>query len=165
MVVDRDVLRFRPARESAAATRAAFAELAEEILRLAAGVEVLHSGGSSLPDALTSGDLDVHVRVRAEDFVAVREVFARRFEPYRREMWTDGFAAFVVPEASVPAGVALTVLGGAHDRRFLVAWEALARDPQLLQAYNALKLKYDGTADVDAYEREKADFFTALASQ
>jgi hypothetical protein len=78
-------------------------------------------------------------------------------------MWTGEFATFVAPHAPVATGVALTAVGGEHDRRFLVGWERLKREPLLLEQYNALKLEYEGAPDADSYETAKSAFFSVLA--
>jgi hypothetical protein len=70
------------------------------------------------------------------------------------EMWT----------AEIATGIALTSLGGEHDRRFVVGWERLKREPLLLEAYNALKREYEGAPDADSYQSAKSAFFSALAS-
>ena len=80
------------------------------------------------------------------------------------EMWTAEFATFVEPNAPIATGIALTSLGGEHDRRFVVGWERLKREPLLLEAYNALKREYEGAPDADSYQSAKSAFFSALAS-
>jgi GrpB-like predicted nucleotidyltransferase (UPF0157 family) len=125
--------------------------------------EVLHTGGTSVPGALTRGDLDIHVRVAAADFAPACQRLSRAYASYRQEMWTDEFATFVRPNAEVETGVALTAVGGEHDRRFLSAWSKLRRDPQLLAAYNELKEACDGAASEDLYQAAKSAFFDRLA--
>ena len=74
--------------------------------------EVIHTGGTSLPDALTRGDLDIHVRVPPEDFPFARDTLAAAYPTdHPPAMWTSGFATFVVADASVPTGIALTCSG------------------------------------------------------
>ena len=58
--------------------------------------------------------------------------------------------------------MALTAVGGEHDRRFLIAWRRLRSDPQLLAEYNALKEAHDGAADDDSYRAAKCAFFDRL---
>lgn len=123
---------------------------------------MLHTGATSVPAALTRGDLDIHVRVSAAEFSGARDALARVYACYRTAMWTPDFAAFVDPEASIPTGVALTAQGGEHDHRFVLAWERLRREPQLVEEYNALKLRYERSRDVGSYEAAKSCFFTAL---
>ena len=124
--------------------------------------EVRHTGGSSLPGALTLGDLDLHVRVRPERFAAAVEALLTLYEVFRRDHWTDAFATFTDPRATdPPIGVALTAVGTEHDLRFVRAWERLGADPALLDEYNALKRRY--VRDPARYEAEKSAFFTRLS--
>jgi GrpB-like predicted nucleotidyltransferase (UPF0157 family) len=156
-------LSFRPARTLGARIEKAFEDEQEKIQRLLPRAEVLHTGGTSVPDALTRGDLDIHVRVLADDFCAARDAFVSVYVTYHPEMWTGEFAAFVAPHALVATGVALTAVGGEHDRRFLVGWQRLKREPLLLEEYNALKLEYERTPDAHSYEAAKSAFFSVLA--
>ncbi len=123
------------------------------------------TGGTSLSEALTKGDLDIHVRVPAEDFASARDALAQIYERYCLEMWTPGFATFVMPNAPIPTGVAPTAIGSGHDRRFVAAWERLAREPRLLCEYNTLKRKHEGTANYEGYRAEKSAFFTRITKE
>jgi hypothetical protein len=110
------------------------------------------------------GDVDVHVRVARTAFAAASKALMERWEPYRRDMWTDGFATFVLSEpATLPVGIALTARGSEHDVRFRAAWKRLARSRVLLREYNEMKLRHQGSLDEDAYRAEKAAFFANLA--
>jgi predicted ATPase/class 3 adenylate cyclase len=59
------------------------------LLALLPAAEVLHTGGTSIPQALTRGDLDVHVRVAAADFVCARDKLSGAYASYGPETWTD----------------------------------------------------------------------------
>jgi GrpB-like predicted nucleotidyltransferase (UPF0157 family) len=155
-------LGFRPARSLRGRIEKAFQEEQKKIQRLLPRAEVLHTGGTSVPDALTRGDLDIHVRVLADDFCEARDAFVSVYVTYRPEMWTGEFATFAAPNGPVATGVALTAVGGVHDRRFLVGWQRVKREPVLLEEYNALKLEYEGAPDADSYEAAKSAFFSAL---
>jgi GrpB-like predicted nucleotidyltransferase (UPF0157 family) len=157
-------LSFRPTRTLGGHIGKVFHDEQAKIQRLVPRAEVLHTGGTSVPDALTRGDLDIHVRVVADDFCDACEALVSVYVRYRPEMWTAEFATFVEPNAPVATGIALTAVGGEHDRRFVVGWERLKREPLLLGEYNALKLEYEGAPDADAYESAKSAFFSALVS-
>jgi GrpB-like predicted nucleotidyltransferase (UPF0157 family) len=158
------VIGLQPARELRELVAAVVADRAAEIAGLLPEAEVVHTGGTSLDDALTRGDVDFHVRVPADDFPEAAAALERRYEPYRPEMWTDAFAAFLVPEERrLPTGMALTAVGGEHDRRFTSGWERLHRDPDLLAEYNDLKRRFEGTNDEDGYRTAKSAFFSRLA--
>ena len=70
-------LRFRPA-ATLDRIEPAFEAEREKIRRLAPRAEVLHTGGTAVPEALTRGDLDIHVRVPGGDFPAVRDALHPR---------------------------------------------------------------------------------------
>ncbi len=158
-------LEFAPAHASRAPVEAAFAAERQRIVEHVPGADVRHSGGTSLGDALTRGDVDIHVRVEPERFEEARDALERLYARHREEIWQDGFATFVgEPSAGVAVGVALTATGSAHDRRFVRAWELLEADPALLRQYNALKLRHR-RGDAAVYEAEKAAFFTQLVER
>jgi len=61
----------------------AFEAEREKIRRLAPRAEILHTGGTAVPEALTRGDLDIHVRVPGGDFPAVRDALGLVYAAYR----------------------------------------------------------------------------------
>jgi GrpB-like predicted nucleotidyltransferase (UPF0157 family) len=71
-------------------------------------------------------------------------------------------ATFIRADSEVDTGVALTAVGGEHDRPFLVAWRKLRSDPQLLTEYNALKEAHDRATDEGLYRAAKCAFFDRL---
>lgn len=138
----------------------AHAELALMRDRLsAAGVPGALSltGGSSLEGLWTKGDVDLHLRVSAEQFEAAGTRLRRLLVPARREIWTTSFAAFERP-GEPPLGIALTVIGCEHDRRFVRSWQRMAADPVARQRYNALKLLRGNV------EAAKSAFFDELST-
>jgi len=90
-------LTFRPAR-TFAEIGGAFEREREELRRLLPAAEVLHTGATSVPDALTRGDLDIHVRVAADAFAEACDALRRSYVAYRPAMWSTGFAAFVAAD-------------------------------------------------------------------
>jgi GrpB-like predicted nucleotidyltransferase (UPF0157 family) len=88
---------------------------------------------------------------------------AQAYASHCPDMWTVGFATFVAEDTAIPTGVALTAIGDEHDQRFVVAWDRLRRDPQLLAQYNTLKLTHEHAPAATSYEAEKSAFFSALA--
>jgi GrpB-like predicted nucleotidyltransferase (UPF0157 family) len=140
----------------------AFERERARLVALLPTAEVLHTGGTSIPRALTRGDLDIHVRVAPADFASARGKLSGAYASYSRETWTDEFATFVRADAELDTGVALTAVGGEHDLRFLTAWRRLRSDPQLLAEYNALKEAHDGGSDDRLYRAAKCAFFDRL---
>ncbi|TDN90809.1 GrpB family protein [Microbacterium sp. BK668] len=112
-------------------------------------------GGSSLPGLVTKGDIDLHLRVRPADFEAATRRLPPRYRPVHLEIWTEAFATFE-RDGAPPIGVALTVLGSEHDRRFVRSWQRMAVDAAARAAYNAVKRAGGDVEDA------KSRFFDAL---
>jgi hypothetical protein len=140
----------------------AHAILARERRRLADVVdgELLLTGASSLPGALTGGDVDLHLRVDPSAFGPTVSALRGFYEVVHPEIWTDTLASFGVLGEDV--GIVVTPVGSVHDRRFTGAWRRLATEPDLLQQYNAMKRAHDGGNEAD-YLAAKRAFFDALS--
>ncbi|MGW4948031.1 hypothetical protein ACWEOZ_41305 [Actinoplanes sp. NPDC004185] len=137
--------------------------LAHERSRLADRLgehELVLVGGSSVPAALTKGDVDLHLRVPPAGFgpavAGLREIYA----VVHPEIWQESLATFEVPGAPLPTGVAVTPVGSEHDTRFRRGWQLLAADPALVEAYNAMKLRHRDRPG--EYEQRKSAFFDML---
>ncbi len=139
--------------------------LEEERERLRAIVpdgELSLTGGSSLPDALTFGDVDLHLRVAAEAFDAASGALSAVYAVVHPEIWESDLATFEIAVAEPPTGIALTAIDGEHDRLFRRSWQLLAADPQLLDAYNEMKRRHVDV-DPEAYRAAKSSFFSGLS--
>ena len=126
---------------------------------LTAGDLVL-TGGSSVPGALTVGDIDLHLRVDPAEFAASVALLREVYHPVHLEIWSESLATFAIPGEHV--GIAVTPIGSEHDRRFSEAWRRLRTDSTLLEAYNRMKRDHAHDADAE-YLAAKADFFNWLA--
>ncbi len=115
------------------------------------------TGGSSVAGLLTKGDIDLHLRVRPEDFTVAIERLRILYRPVHLGIWTETLAAFE-RQGKPPVGVAVTVIDTDHDRRFIAGWRRLGFDPVLRNQYNALK-----SAGGD-YEAAKSNFFSRIAA-
>jgi GrpB-like predicted nucleotidyltransferase (UPF0157 family) len=73
---------------------AAFAEHERRIRERLPYVEVRHTGGTSVPGVLTSGDVDLHVRAEKQTFVSARDVLCELYEPLYPDAWHDESAYF-----------------------------------------------------------------------
>jgi GrpB-like predicted nucleotidyltransferase (UPF0157 family) len=151
-------IRIRPEAEIRAAAQAAFESHRDRVRKLLPDAEVEHVGATSVPGALTKGDLDLLVRVKPDRFESAVAALRGAYAIHQPENWTQTFASFVDPEAAaLPVGVQLAVAGSAEDALFGPFREALTRDPELLAEYNALKLRLDG-ADYERYTAVKGEF-------
>jgi GrpB-like predicted nucleotidyltransferase (UPF0157 family) len=136
--------------ELAEAAFAAFDRHREQVLRLLPDAEVEHVGATSVPGALTKGDLDVLVRVHASEFARAVAVLRNAYAIHQPHNWTPTLASFHDPASSAPpVGVQLVVARSASDALFGPFRDALIADPALLAEYNELKLRLDG----ESYER------------
>lgn len=91
--------------------------LDRERLRLAplTSGELVLTGGSSVPGALTVGDIDLHLRVDPHEFAESVARLREVYDPVHLEIWTDSLATFAVSGEAV--GIAVTLVGSEHDRR------------------------------------------------
>ena len=115
-------------------------------------------GGSSVPGALTRGDVDLHLRVAAADFPAAVGALRRTHAVVHPEIWGPTLAAFEALGTALPTGIAVTSGGSEHDLRFSRTWQLLRADPALVEEYNAAKLAGDGPTG-EGYEDRKSAFF------
>jgi GrpB-like predicted nucleotidyltransferase (UPF0157 family) len=122
-------------------------------------VQIRHTGGSSVPGVLTSGDVDLQVSVEKTAFAPAREALAELYEPLYHEDWPEDAAYFVAHDADPPVEVALTVIGTLDDLHHGAARDRIAADPSLIEAYNALKRSHEGGLEA-AYTAAKRDFFS-----
>ncbi|MDT0215205.1 GrpB family protein [Rothia sp. ARF10] len=134
------------------------AQVAGTLTGLAVPGEVDLTGGLSVPGALTKGDVDLHLRVRPEDFDAVVARLRELLPVASPQAWAATLAVFDVPGPR-PTGLAVTPRGSEHDLRFRRTWERLRREPKLLARYNALKVESVDPAD---YEDRKSRFFSSI---
>jgi GrpB-like predicted nucleotidyltransferase (UPF0157 family) len=108
---------------------------------------------------LTSGDVDVHVRVEKESFESAVDALARVYEPFHRDAWSGGESAFFFAQgAQPPVEIALTVVGSLDDFHHGEAWDRIAADPGLIERYNELKREFEG-ASTGEYDAAKRAFF------
>jgi GrpB-like predicted nucleotidyltransferase (UPF0157 family) len=140
---------------------AGYARVREQILRLAPAAIIEHVGSTSLPDGLTKGDLDVQVRMRAEDFDDACRALASIYAD-NPGGFTDRGRSFKDDSSDPPLGVHVTIIGGPSDIQSKQR-DLLRRRPALRAAYDELKRGFDG-GDMDAYREAKDVFFTRLAA-
>jgi hypothetical protein len=124
------------------------------------GVQLILLGGSSLPGAVTKGDVDLHLRTPPRAFAGTVELLRGVYRVVHPQIWQPTLATFETG-AALPTGIAVTPFGSEHDLRFTRAWQRLATDPEMLRAYNELKVA--AADDAEAYERRKSAFFDRLA--
>lgn len=130
---------------------------------LPASADIWHIGATAVAGCLTKGDLDIVVRVAAEDFAAADAALSMRFARNVGSKRTDSFSSFEDEAASPHLGIQLTVVDGEDDYFHLFA-DALRRDPELVAQYNALKRQFDGKP-MEIYRTAKSAFVRDVLSR
>lgn len=151
-------LRFLPSETFADQAAAAFAEHRGRIRELLPDAEVRHTGGTSIPGVLTSGDVDLQVRVDQSAFGEARDALLRLYDPHHPEVWHSEGAFFTAPNSRPQVEVALTAVGGLDDLHHGDAWSRITADQDLIHRYNALKREAEG-GSIDDYNAAKRAFF------
>jgi GrpB-like predicted nucleotidyltransferase (UPF0157 family) len=152
-------LRFLPSDEFAEEAAAAFREHERRIREALPEAKTRHRGGTSVPGVLTSGDVDIHVRVEASSFEAARDIVSNLYEPFHVDAWSAGESAFFFAPGSRPAiEIALTVVGSLDDFHHGEAWDRIAGDPNLIEQYNDLKRRCANVSPGE-YDVAKRAFF------
>lgn len=137
---------------------AAFREHERRIHACLPGVQIRHTGGSSVPGVLTSGDVDLQVSVHEAAFERARDALSELYEPLYREAWPEDAAYFAARDSDPAVEVALTVVGTLDDWHHGEVWDRIAADPKLIEDYNALKRSHEGVSEA-AYDAAKREFF------
>jgi GrpB-like predicted nucleotidyltransferase (UPF0157 family) len=162
LVVSQPAIRtFRFADEMLAHSLAVL-ERERERLRDVVSGQLELTGGSSLPGALTGGDIDLHLRVEASAFAETVERLREIYDVVHPEIWSETLATFAGRDPDEDIGIAVTPIDSEHDRRFRAAWARLRSDPEVLASYNAMKRQHGG-AEPAVYLAAKSAFFDRLA--
>lgn len=119
-----------------------------------------HIGASSIPGAISKGDLDIFVGVEQRDFLNAQEALAGKFERNTGSTKTDTFCSFKDDYAIPPLGIQLAVNGSELDI-FLIFRDLLRKSPELVNGYNKMKRSAEALSE-DNYREVKAAFIEKL---
>ncbi len=116
--------------------------IAGRLAALLPQAEFHHVGATAIPGALTKGDVDVMLRVNAEDFPGAVAALKSQFVTKQPQNWTDTFASFG-DDASFPfpLGIQLVIRNAENDI-FLFLHQYFTADPSHLAEYNRIKLEH-----------------------
>jgi endonuclease/exonuclease/phosphatase (EEP) superfamily protein YafD len=151
-------VKFVPASHVLSEAVAARDREARRLREIGIHAELVLTGGSSLPGALTGGDIDLHLRVEPTQFEAVTRRMRETHVVVHPEIWSRSLATFAAPD-DPRVGIAVTPIDSEHDRRFRGAWDRLRSDRGALAAYNDMKRT---AGDGRGYLAAKAEFFNSL---
>lgn len=125
---------------------------------LPAWARVAEVGSTAVPGVIGKGDIDLLVLVPPEHFEAARAAIDALYPRNPRQLSNATYQGYTV-HSPLDVAIQLTVAGGAHD--FFDAFlDRLRGSPALVEAYNALKRRFDGEP-MDDYRAAKAAFIEA----
>lgn len=130
------------------------------IEQLILSADVQHVGSTAIPDSLTKGDLDIQVRVPADQFPLAIQALSARYEINDGSDATDCFRSYKDDAADPPLGVQLTISHSEMDF-FWKFREVLNMNKSYRNKYDELKRQFHG-ADMVVYRKAKNDFFEWL---
>lgn len=138
-----------------------FEQVAEELSRLLPFARVEHVGASSVPGAISKGDLDICVVVAATSHSSAVEAlqtagYAIKVDTLR----TADLCMLVSPRQDLD--VALQVVAeGSQFESFVRFRDALRADRLLVEQYNRIKRNF-AAAGAERYRDEKAKFIETI---
>lgn len=138
-----------------------FEEQKTRILTAIPEAEIHHVGSTSIRGSITKGDLDINIRVKSENFFAAVEALKQMYEINQPENWDDDYASFKDDDSfEIDFGAQLVIVDSHHDF-FTKQRDLLNSNPDLIEEYNKMKLKFENQ-DMDDYRKEKGVFFEKL---
>jgi GrpB-like predicted nucleotidyltransferase (UPF0157 family) len=133
-----------------------FESLGKTLASILPRARIEHVGSTSIPGAITKGDLDICVLVEGSAFPDADRSLAERFARNLGSDRTATFSSFSDSSWPVAVGIQLVVLGGEED--VFVPWRDLLRaSPELLKRYDELKRLWHGRSH-EEYRAAKAKF-------
>lgn len=161
------MFRIAPADPALPAVRDRVLATIHAALRGGAGVAVREVGSTAVDGVIGKGDLDLLVLASPDRFDAVRAaldaLFVRNPRQYASAIYQGYTLASGDPPGGLDVAIQLTVAGGPHDT-FDAFLDRLRQDPALVEAYNALKRRWNGRS-MDGYRAEKAAFIEAALAR
>ncbi|PTQ18032.1 hypothetical protein CWO33_00495 [Vibrio splendidus] len=149
-------MKFYPAEQYQAACYELFIRYEREIKKLIPNARVEHVGASSIPFAVSKGDLDIFVGVELGELEDVIERLTTL--AFTEKLDTLRTPELCMLESTSGDDVALQVVAnGSEFECFLRFRDKLRANPALVEQYNTLKMSCEGWPQ-DEYREKKADF-------
>ena len=155
---------FKPQSDFADKAQKAFEEEKEKLATIIPNADIQHIGSTSIPNAITKGDLDLQVRIEGIDFQEAIEKLKKLYDINQPENWTENYASFKDGKRDMSIGIQLTVKGSGDDRLFQEQQKLLSNNPDVLKEYNEMKLSFEGK-DIREYRAARHKFFETLKAK
>ncbi|MFA0001613.1 hypothetical protein BCT31_10160 [Vibrio lentus] len=149
-------MKFYPAEQYQVACHEMFARYERDIKKLIPSARVEHVGASSIPSAVSKGDLDIFVGIEFNELEDATELlttlgFKEKFDTLRTP-------ELCMLESTSSDDVALQVVAnGSEFECFLAFRDKLRANPALVEQYNTLKMSCEGWPQ-DEYREKKSTF-------
>ncbi|MEZ8360483.1 GrpB family protein [Vibrio splendidus] len=149
-------MKFYPAEQYQADCNELFVRYERDIKKLIPNARVEHVGASSIPSAVSKGDLDIFVGVELGELEdAIERLTTLGFSEKLDTLRTPELCML---ESTSGDDVALQVVAnGSEFECFLRFRDKLRANPALVEQYNTLKMSCEGWPQ-DEYREKKADF-------
>lgn len=149
-------MKFYPAEQYQAACNELFIRYERDIKKLTPNARVEKVGASSIPFAVSKGDLDIFVGVELGELEDVIERLT--ILGFNEKLDTLRTPELCMLESTSSDDVALQVVAnGSEFECFLRFRDKLRANPELVQQYNTLKMSCEGWPQ-EEYREKKSDF-------
>jgi GrpB-like predicted nucleotidyltransferase (UPF0157 family) len=133
-------------------------EAQQELAELLPDAEIEHVGSTSIIGAWTNGQVDLQVRVAADQFAAAEKALAKKYN--KADGGKKGDYAVYTHEGR---GVTVHLTAADGERDAMVKQRDLLRGHALLrERYDAIKRRHQN-GDPDAYRKAKDEFWSKQA--
>lgn len=152
---------FSPASSFFVVAKKVFNEQKDKIIRVLPYADVQHIGGTSIPNSITKGDLDLVIRVPKNKFKQAIKELTRMYQINQPDIWNDLYASFKDKNnLDIDVDAQLVVMNSKSDD-FVKTRDLLRERPELLEELNSLKIKYEGKNMTD-YRKSKEKFYQKI---
>jgi GrpB-like predicted nucleotidyltransferase (UPF0157 family) len=149
-------MKFYSAEQYQASCDERFLRYEREVKILLPQARVEHVGASSIPLAISKGDLDIFIGVEIDELNAAIQLLTTL--GFQEKADTLRTSELCMLESTSGDDVAFQlVANGSEFEFFLIFRDKLRAAPSLVQQYNALKMSCEGQSQ-DDYRRKKSDF-------
>ncbi|PME38876.1 hypothetical protein BCV39_00565 [Vibrio sp. 10N.286.55.E10] len=149
-------MKFYPAEQYQAACNELFIRYERDIRKLIPNARVEHVGASSIPFAVSKGDLDIFVGVELGELEDVIDRLTTL--GFTEKLDTLRTPELCMLESTSSDDVALQVVAnGSEFECFLRFRDKLRANPALVQQYNTIKMACEGWSQ-DEYREKKSSF-------